>query len=715
MGTVLFGNDHFAAITGYRDYVQGNLTICHVYYIEGLGYNLFLVGQFCDGDLEVAFRSNTCYVWNLEGDDLLIGSRESNLYTISISELAASSPVYLVNWLLKFKYDKDHLCSSCEQGKSKKASFPSQLIPRTESKLELIHMDLCVPIRVESINGKKYILVIIDDYSRCTWVYFLRTKDEAPDTIINFINQVQRNLKAQILKIRTDNGTKIKNEKLRCSSCVLTTILEDSDKMLDTEDTIIFKLDSQEIVYTVNMFRDTLNLLVETLENPFVAPVNIEIIESFINMVGYQGVVDKVSAFYTKNLAQPWQTMFKVFNRCLTIRTYGHNQTKINILQLFHAVVNRMNVDYATLLWWDFKNCVSQKKNFIQYPHFTKLIIADLMKRFPSIPPRIEEDYHSSKDGIPLVSVYTMGNVIVQGMMIPDAFLTEEIRATDDDNEFETVFVNVVVPINQPQLVVSTQGTHSSSQKSLKITIRQKQVSKGEKDEQSYDDVDVFDNRLEPVDEKRDDEMGSLEIRTKEMQTLITTTPKAPRKILSSDKNIDQELTDNVTHKKVDQVLHEIIPQLSERATYDLIENNLKPSIAATIIKDRDAFRSEVPDLVSQEFNAQALTIIKELFKNYVQNNVIQVHHPTITTSTETTSSADLQHQLYLKMRSNLQDQADDPALWDALKRKFKKSSFSNTSCRDDEFHLQRHDDHQGDDAPPEGEKRVKRLKTSKS
>ncbi|GJR93037.1 retrovirus-related pol polyprotein from transposon TNT 1-94 [Tanacetum coccineum] len=245
MGTVRFGNDHFAAITGYRDYVQGNFTICHVYYVKGLGHNLFLVGQFCDGDLEVAFRSNTCYVRNLKGDDLLIGSRDSNLYTISISEMEASSPVCLMSkatstksWLWhrrlshlnfgtinqltlhdlvyglsKFKYNKNHLCSACEQGKSKKASLPPKMVPSTESKLELLHMDLCRPIRVASINGKKYILVIVDDYSRYTWVYFLRTKDEA--MIFDFVNQVQRNLKASILTIQNDNGTEFKNEKLR--------------------------------------------------------------------------------------------------------------------------------------------------------------------------------------------------------------------------------------------------------------------------------------------------------------------------------------------------------------------------------------------------------------------------------------------------------------------------------------------------------------------
>ncbi|GJV16872.1 hypothetical protein Tco_1362195 [Tanacetum coccineum] len=97
IGTVHFRNDHFAAIIGYEDYVQGNLTICHVYYVKGLGHNLFSVGQLCDGDLEVAFRSNMCYVQNLEGDDLLMGSRDLNLYTISISKMTASSPVCLMS------------------------------------------------------------------------------------------------------------------------------------------------------------------------------------------------------------------------------------------------------------------------------------------------------------------------------------------------------------------------------------------------------------------------------------------------------------------------------------------------------------------------------------------------------------------------------------------------------------------------------------------
>ncbi|GKD52933.1 retrovirus-related pol polyprotein from transposon TNT 1-94, partial [Tanacetum coccineum] len=175
-------------------------------HMTGLGHNLFSVGQFCDGDLEVAFHSKTCYVRNLEGDDLLTGDRESNLYTISISDMAASLP---------FKYGKDHLCSACERGKSKKASHPPKLVSSNHSKLELLHIDLCGPMRVASINGKKYILVIVDDYSRYTWVYFLNLKDETPKIIKKFIAQAQLNYKAKVCKIHTDNGIEFKNETLK--------------------------------------------------------------------------------------------------------------------------------------------------------------------------------------------------------------------------------------------------------------------------------------------------------------------------------------------------------------------------------------------------------------------------------------------------------------------------------------------------------------------
>nr|GEZ91653.1 integrase, catalytic region, zinc finger, CCHC-type, peptidase aspartic, catalytic [Tanacetum cinerariifolium] len=90
-------NDHVAKIMGYGDYQIGNVTISRVYYVEGLGHNLFSVGQFCDSDLEVAFCQHTCFIHNLDGVDLLTGSRGNNLYTLSLQDMMASSPICLLS------------------------------------------------------------------------------------------------------------------------------------------------------------------------------------------------------------------------------------------------------------------------------------------------------------------------------------------------------------------------------------------------------------------------------------------------------------------------------------------------------------------------------------------------------------------------------------------------------------------------------------------
>nr|GFA96472.1 retrovirus-related Pol polyprotein from transposon TNT 1-94 [Tanacetum cinerariifolium] len=238
LGTVKFGNDQIAPILGYGD--------LRVYYVEGLSHNLFSVGQFCDADLEVAFRKSTCFIRDLKRNDLLTGSRGTDLYSITLLGINSPNPIYLMAkatstqaWLwhrrlshlnfdtinllskndivvglLKLKFIKDHLCSSCELGKAKRKSFHSKLTPSSKRRLQLLHMDLCSPMRVASINGKRYVLVIVDDYFRYTWTHFLRSKDETPDVLIDFLRLVQRGLQAQVRVVRTDKGTKFFNQTL---------------------------------------------------------------------------------------------------------------------------------------------------------------------------------------------------------------------------------------------------------------------------------------------------------------------------------------------------------------------------------------------------------------------------------------------------------------------------------------------------------------------
>nr|GEU72054.1 ribonuclease H-like domain-containing protein [Tanacetum cinerariifolium] len=154
MGTVRFRNDHVAAILVFGDLQWRNILITRVYFVEGLV-------------------------------------------------------------LPKFKYHKEHLSPSCEQGKSKRASHPPKPVPNSRKRLHLLYMDLCGPMRIASINGKRYILVIVDNYSRYTWVHFLRSKDEAPKVIITFLKRITVLLQSPVIIIRTNNGTEFKNEVLK--------------------------------------------------------------------------------------------------------------------------------------------------------------------------------------------------------------------------------------------------------------------------------------------------------------------------------------------------------------------------------------------------------------------------------------------------------------------------------------------------------------------
>ncbi|GKC95452.1 retrovirus-related pol polyprotein from transposon TNT 1-94 [Tanacetum coccineum] len=121
----------------------------------------------------------------------------------------------LVRGLPRLKLQKDHLCSACALGKSKKHSHKPKAEDSIQEKLYVLHMDLCGPMRIQSINGRKYILVIVDEYSRFTWVKFLRSKDEVPEFIITFLKMIQLHLNATVRNIRTDNDTKFVNQTLR--------------------------------------------------------------------------------------------------------------------------------------------------------------------------------------------------------------------------------------------------------------------------------------------------------------------------------------------------------------------------------------------------------------------------------------------------------------------------------------------------------------------
>ncbi|GKA33757.1 hypothetical protein Tco_0720186 [Tanacetum coccineum] len=384
------------------------------------------------------------------------------------------------------------------------------------------------------------------------------------------------------------------------------------------------------------------------------------------------GDVDIVSAFFTKNLAQSWQTMFK---------------------------------------------------------------------KFDSIPKRLEEDYHSIKDDVSLVSVYTTGNVTVKGMLISDEFLTDDICETREYKDYEKEFVRVDVPMIHPQLVESTQGANRTPsatrtpnpaedvvqkkrkskqvaresrtpRKSLKEEDLEKIVEGGDKESYASEFANsIFLNdeedsgiRIEPEshkenlkivddddeekkDNKKDDDnddgdndhddhalvrnkvTGSLEIRNEQIKTKIL--PGSIAQMSRRRGQLKNHMKNTfVTNKYFKEKMKEIL---------DILKN-LVPEL--TVAKTNELIKEVVLRLVNA-----AIIIIEELFKSHMQNTVLNMY-PTTSTSIATSTIIDLQHQLYLKMKSNLQDQAADPE--------------------------QYHNDHSQDDAPPDGEKGAKKQMTNK-
>nr|GEY81538.1 hypothetical protein [Tanacetum cinerariifolium] len=222
IGTVRFGNDHFGAIMGYGDCMIDDNVISSVYYVH------------------------SCYVRDTYGVELIKGSRGSSLYTNSVEDMLKSSPIcllsktsknkswlwhhrlnhlnfgtindlskkYLVRVLPRLKFEKYNLCSACQLGNSKKHTHKPKAENTIMEVLHTLHMDLCRLMQVQSINGKKYILVIIDDYSRFKWVKFLRSNDETPEFVIKFLTQIQVGLNKIVRFIYTNNSTKFVNQVL---------------------------------------------------------------------------------------------------------------------------------------------------------------------------------------------------------------------------------------------------------------------------------------------------------------------------------------------------------------------------------------------------------------------------------------------------------------------------------------------------------------------
>jgi len=242
-GTVRFRGNQTGKIIGTGTIGNSSISINNVWLVDGLRHNLLSISQFCDNGYDVLFVKNNCIVINKDNQSIVFkGKRRNNVYKINFSELTDQKVLCLLsmsdkkwmwhrrlghaNWRLISKlsklqlvrglpdidYHSDALCGACQKGKIVKTSFKSIDIVSTSRPLELLHIDLFGPASTASIYGSKYGLVIVDDYSRWSWVKFLKSKDDSYDVFRKFCIQVQSEKELKILKVRSDHVGEFENE-----------------------------------------------------------------------------------------------------------------------------------------------------------------------------------------------------------------------------------------------------------------------------------------------------------------------------------------------------------------------------------------------------------------------------------------------------------------------------------------------------------------------
>ena len=239
---VVFADNSSCLTEGYGSVNCSGIVFTRIAYVNGLKYNLISVSQLCDARYIVQFDYKQGTIFNANKEIVLIAPRRQDVYVLDMSSVTKNGTCLFakatetLNWLwhkrlshLNFKninnlakqnkvrglpslvFTMDKPCSACEKGKHHRASFKTKQNFSIKSCLHLLHMDLFGPVSPMSIQHEKYTLVIVDEYSRYTWVYFLTKKSQAAETIMSFVRNIENQNDTKVKQIRTDNGTEFKN------------------------------------------------------------------------------------------------------------------------------------------------------------------------------------------------------------------------------------------------------------------------------------------------------------------------------------------------------------------------------------------------------------------------------------------------------------------------------------------------------------------------
>ncbi|KAK2371769.1 gag-protease polyprotein [Trifolium repens] len=248
---VTFGDGAKGEIVGIGDLISHGLpNLENVLLVKGLTANLISISQLCDQGTKVNFTKSECLVNNEEGQLMLKGTRsKDNCYLwmpqeetftstclvttedevqlwhqklghLNLKGMKKAMTAEAIRGLPRLKIIEGNVCGECQIGKQTRMSHPMLEHQTTSKVLEVLHMDLMGPMQVESLGGKRYAFVVVDDYSRYTWVNFIREKSHAFDVFKELCTQIQREKGSNVVRIRSDHGREFEKSKFNefCST-----------------------------------------------------------------------------------------------------------------------------------------------------------------------------------------------------------------------------------------------------------------------------------------------------------------------------------------------------------------------------------------------------------------------------------------------------------------------------------------------------------------
>ncbi|GJX60947.1 hypothetical protein Tco_0292337 [Tanacetum coccineum] len=405
-----------------------------------------------------------------------------------------------------------------------------------------------------------------------------------------------------------------------------------------------FVLDRKKLTMTLDDFRTIFHLPQATYNNHerFVpAPKFSEMVPFYINNLCLTLELRSPSNFKTTGLVQPWQTLCKMFSRCLTTRVTGYDGPPLQIMHMLYCFVNNIHVDYADLLWEGFHYSFEHPTTLIPYLRFTKLIVSHYMTAFPKILRRTCDKYHNLEDDEMVKSIFnSRKNKAGVEMKIRSWMITNEMKLTQNYRMYVAVF-GVDVHTTQSQPIESTQGTHrttsapwthnpdvaegksSASRKSTVIRLQENKVDSSTL--RQNDNQNDPGTRLEPRSNKESPEVEiTAAVHPVNVNEEEEESPEDDYELKRREKGSIKKFHDLAQH--LQEVMKESLPKMVDTRVKELTKTQVPIYVAQCLIMERQQSQTNVAKMIADVIQQERKNLRAEISSQI--NNAISNHIP---------------------------------------------------------------------------------------